>query len=112
VWWADVEDVRVRIERRREREARLARAGGVGAQARTDGARAIAAPKRGVREIRPGARLTLVRTNAPPARNSRGRPRARLRPIDRVGPRPDRVAAWAVLLGFLLVLAAVLSAHG
>jgi hypothetical protein len=29
----------------------------------------------------------------------------------RVGPRPDRIAAWAVALGFLLVVVAVLSAH-
>jgi len=28
-----------------------------------------------------------------------------------VGPRPDRIASWAVALGFLLVLAAILSAH-
>jgi hypothetical protein len=29
-----------------------------------------------------------------------------------VGSRPDRIAAWAVVLGILLVVAAVLSAHG
>jgi hypothetical protein len=30
---------------------------------------------------------------------------------ERVGPRPDRIAGWAVALGFLLVVVAVLSAH-
>jgi hypothetical protein len=34
------------------------------------------------------------------------------RPYERHGFRPDRVAMWAVLLGFLLVLVAILSAHG
>jgi hypothetical protein len=33
------------------------------------------------------------------------------RPYERHGFRPDRVAMWAVLLGLLLVLVAVLSAH-
>jgi hypothetical protein len=29
-----------------------------------------------------------------------------------VGPHPDRIASWAVVLGFLLVFAAIFSAHG
>ncbi len=52
----------------------------------------------------------LVRTGVPAERYSRRRPRRRA--MHRVGPRPDRIAAWAVGLGFLLVLVAVLSAHG
>jgi hypothetical protein len=28
-----------------------------------------------------------------------------------VGPHPDRIASWAAILGFTLVLAALLSAH-
>jgi hypothetical protein len=40
------------------------------------------------------------------------RPRPPRRAYERHGFRPDRVAMWAVLLGFLLVLVAVLSAHG
>ena len=39
----------------------------------------------------------------------RRRPRPRL--AQRVGPNPDRIAAWAVVLGVTLVLAALLSAH-
>jgi hypothetical protein len=31
---------------------------------------------------------------------------------ERIGPRPDRVAAWAVALGMLLILIAILTAHG
>ena len=31
---------------------------------------------------------------------------------ERVGPRPDRVAMWAVLLGLLLILVAVISSPG
>jgi hypothetical protein len=29
-----------------------------------------------------------------------------------VGPRPDMIAAWAAILGFVLVIVAILSAHG
>jgi hypothetical protein len=39
------------------------------------------------------------------------RRRPRPRPAQLVGPRPDRIASWAVALGFLLLLAAILSAH-
>jgi hypothetical protein len=101
-WWADVEDVREKIERRRARERReqpSARLGGV------------PAPQRGVREIRPGRRLMLVPTEAPPAQIPSSRRRPRARAIQRVGPHPDRIAAWAVALGVMLVLAAILSAH-
>jgi hypothetical protein len=102
-WWADVEDVRERIERRRERERRA------WINARPA---AVPAVQRGVREIRPGRRLVVVSDTgvAPLRRDARKRPRRRV--VQVVGPRPDRVAAWAVALGFLLVLAAILSAHG
>ena len=29
------------------------------------------------------------------------------RPIERVGPRPDRLALWALLMGLMLILVAV-----
>jgi hypothetical protein len=35
----------------------------------------------------------------------------RLKPHERAGFRPDRVAMWAVLLGVMLMLAAMASAH-
>jgi hypothetical protein len=123
-WWADVEDVRARIERRRaierdtrqrrglpprrvvarrtvtitgrsalpaaempvrvvEREAAAAASGASGADASGDGARAAAEPRR--RPRRTGAEW--------------------------LGEHPDRIAAWAVALGFLLVLAAIISSH-
>jgi hypothetical protein len=100
-WWADVEDVRERIERRRARESR-----------RAVDVRATAVPaRRGVREIQPGRRLVLVESDAVAARQAESRRRTRPRTPRGLGPHPDRIAAWAVLLGFLLVLAAVLSAH-
>jgi hypothetical protein len=52
----------------------------------------------------------LVRPGEVSARDVRRRPRPRA--AQRVGPRPDMIAAWAVILGFALVLVAVLSAHG
>jgi hypothetical protein len=105
-WWADVEDVRERIERRRDRERRASGQ----LRASTGGRAIVPAARRGVREIRPGQRLMLVPSAAPAARVPRRRPRRHA--IYRVGPRPDRIAAWAVVLGFLLVVAAILSAHG
>jgi alkanesulfonate monooxygenase SsuD/methylene tetrahydromethanopterin reductase-like flavin-dependent oxidoreductase (luciferase family) len=35
----------------------------------------------------------------------------RLKPYERAGFRPDRMAMWAVLLGVMLMLAAIASAH-
>jgi|ERR1700722_2136559 len=101
-WWADLEDVHERIERRRANERRVA--------ARA-GASAAPALHRGVREIRPGQRLMLVERAAPAPMVRTARRRPRLPAAQRVGPRPDRIAAWAVVLGFVLVAAAILSAH-
>lgn len=42
---------------------------------------------------------------------SRGGYEARLRPHERSGFKPDRVALWAVLLGLALLLGAVTSSH-
>jgi hypothetical protein len=112
-WWADVEDLRERIERRQAREGMARVDGGVHDTDSSVGMRTAAEAltvRRGVREIRPGRRLMLVETAAPPPRVGRRRPRPR--PAQRVGPRPDRIASWAVALGFVLVLVALLSAHG
>lgn len=110
-WWADVEDVCARIERRRARESDARRQEGANASA-------VRAPatRRGVREIRPGRHLMVVPSGvgAPgpdgPSSALHRRPRPRM--SQRLGPRPDRVAAWAVVLGFASVIAAILSAHG
>ena len=39
------------------------------------------------------------------------RRRAARRPVERIGPRPDRLAMWAVLLGLFLILVAATSSH-
>jgi hypothetical protein len=100
-WWADVYEVRERIERRRARES----AGGV---------RSSAPRRRGVREVHTGPRLSLVAAHpqdeAVVGRHDRRR-RPRPRPVQRIGPRPDRIAAWAVGLGLLLLVLAILSSH-
>jgi hypothetical protein len=54
--------------------------------------RAVAAP--------PLPRLVEVERRRPPRRTAQ-----------RVGPRPDRIALWAVLLGFFLILVAATSSH-
>jgi len=55
--------------------------------------RTVAAP--------PLPRLVEVERRRPPRRT-----------VERVGPRPDRVALWAVLLGFFLILVAATSSRG
>jgi hypothetical protein len=104
-WWADVYEVRERIERRRARES-------------ATGLRSSVPRRRGVREVRTGPRLSLVTAHphedAMERRGAGGenrRRRPRPRPVQRIGPRPDRIAAWAVALGMLLLLLAILSAH-
>jgi hypothetical protein len=63
----------------------------------------------------PGRRTVTIRgrgaeRNLPLPGSSRRRPPRRR--YERAGFKPDRVAMWAVLLGLLLVLVAVASAHG
>jgi hypothetical protein len=60
----------------------------------------------------PGRRTVTIRGHVPDHRyvtpSSRRRPERR---YERSGFRPDRAALWAVLLGVMLILAAVTSAH-
>jgi hypothetical protein len=71
-----------------------------------------------VREVRGIARAPLVSAHVqvPSKGESQGvaavrlrRPRPRV--IERIGPRPDMIAAWAVVLGVVLLIVAILSAH-
>ena len=103
-WWAEVDDVRERIERRRAREGAPVRRGVrvVGPQARSLPVRLVSADA----QVSAGAAHGARRASRQAARR-----RPRPRPAQLVGPRPDRIASWAVALGFLLVLAALLSAH-
>jgi hypothetical protein len=75
------------------------------------------APAAGIALEPPPARRTVQITGRPgtapsPARlvevERRRPPR---RPAERVGPRPDRIALWAVLLGFFLILVAATSSN-
>ena len=63
----------------------------------------------------PGRRTVTIRgygaeRNLPWSDPAHRRPQRR--PYERAGFRPDRVAMWAVLLGILLVVVAIASAHG
>jgi hypothetical protein len=59
----------------------------------------------------PGGRRTVVigRSREPLVTPRPGRPRSA---GERFGHRPDRIAMWAVAMGMLLILIAILSAHG
>jgi hypothetical protein len=62
----------------------------------------------------PGVRRTVQitgRTVPAPRLVEVERRRPGRRPAERVGPRPDRIALYAVLLGFFLILVAATSAH-
>lgn len=63
----------------------------------------------------PGRRTVTIRGHGTeryvPDRASSSRRRRPERRYERAGFRPDRTAMWAVLLGLMLILAAVTSAH-
>ena len=170
-WWADVEEVRATIERRRAAERPFGD-DGRGHEARADvDVDDLAVRRRFRGRERPGAdgdawfdEPAAPRPRCGPASarsrghvlgrppGGHGRPRARrvapaagaaprrtvqitgrtvpaphVVPFDRVasarrrpprapaalaGPRPDRIAMWAVVLGFVLIAVAATSAHG
>lgn len=155
-WWADVEHLRERIERRRsaqqgtlhsnpastvispgavpgarrseaaERRGEHSPRDGAGPQGfvprRTVRIRGQAIPTVHAPQLRPAQDLATPEREVPSASERRaerastrpGPARQRLprRATDRVGEHPDRLALWAVLLGVLLALVAVASAHG
>jgi hypothetical protein len=100
-WWADVEEVRERIERRQasEHERALVERRG---QRRTISITGRPADSTSLRLVE----------NPPPVIVPRSRRRPPLRVVDRIGTRPDRIAGWAVLLGFVLVLVTIITTHG
>ena len=75
------------------------------AQAGAASAQAGAAPARRIVKIQGRG----AERNLPLPDSSRRRPPRRA--YERTGFRPDRLAMWAVMLGFLLVLIAIVSAH-
>jgi hypothetical protein len=91
-------------------------------EARGEGARGVAEaytparrPARGVPLTPPPARRTVEITGRPasspalPRLIEVDRRRPMRRPIETIGPRPDHIAAWAVVLGFILILVALTS---
>jgi hypothetical protein len=115
---------RIRIEDEVWEQAFSSRVPARGRPARAHGD----APPARTRQISPEVTLRVVSDDAPPpgARrtvriqgrgadpyrpvNGRPRPSAAARPVH-TGSSPDRLAMWATLLGFLLVLVAALSSH-
>jgi hypothetical protein len=127
-WWADVQHLREPIERRRAEATRRERSRG---EAHRDPApapepladpgfaAAVAPPARRPRGASASSAASARRTvqitgrtvPAPsvPRLVDIERRRPARRPAARVGPRPDRLAMWAVLLGFFLILVAATS---
>jgi hypothetical protein len=113
-WWADVEHLREAAERR---------------QASDDDLTAITPGRRFQRDepATPQASMEarLERVHRPERRTVQitGRPVSPLRlveverrrparsPMERLGPRPDRIAMWAVLMGVFLCVVALSTAH-
>jgi hypothetical protein len=94
-WWADVEHLRDAIEERRAttpEESLDARYERVQREER----RTVQITGRPVSSLR----LVEVERRRPPRS-----------PIERLGPRPDRIAMWAVLLGVFCCIVALTTAH-
>jgi hypothetical protein len=140
-WWAEVEHLREAAERRqagasperevsphysalRQLDQRVTRdraledraTGPAPAQRRTVKIRGQAVPIASTRPLHIASDEELasvvvdgpwVRPQPPTASRQRPRPRA----IDRVGPRPDRLALYAFIAGLLLVVIALATAH-
>ena len=118
-WWADVEHLRDVYERTdearrraddvarhaaRERQHPDAQPARPAAPARRgDHAKGTAIPARRTIEIR-GRTVPAPEVPRSVEIDRRRPPR---RPIERVGPRPDRLAMWALLMGIVLILVAV-----
>jgi hypothetical protein len=96
-WWADVEHLRDVIEDRRATTPEEAM------EARYERVHRQEGERRTVQITgRPVSSLRLVEVER------RRPPRS---PIERLGPRPDRIAMWAVLLGIFCCIVALTTAH-
>jgi hypothetical protein len=120
-WWADVEHLREAAERRQRLEAPRLRAvpspppaePSAPAPARRRPARPPAPRRVSGPDRRRTVEITGRTVPAPsvPRLVEIERRRPPRSAVERVGPRPDRIAMWAPMLGFLLLLVALLSAH-
>ena len=126
-WWADVQHLRDVLERTDEArrraeladvaERRVSRERGPGEIAErrvSDAARPAPAPRRGPHTrgtALPARRTVEIRGRPVPApavpRAELDRRRPPRRAVERVGPHPDRLALWALLMGLVLILVAV-----
>jgi hypothetical protein len=123
-WWAEVEDVRARIERRRAIERAARQRTGLPPRRvvarRTvtiTGRSSLPAAEMPVRvvEREAAAAATAAAGSDPSGAGASAPAETRRRPrrtgAEWLGEHPDRIAAWAAALGFLLVLAAIISSH-
>jgi hypothetical protein len=98
-----------RPRRRVEPEPRARRRGGARHRAAADSPSAPAKPRPARADARPARPR---RHEAPPRRRQLILPRRRQTVAPRIAGRPDRVAMWAVLLGFFLTGVAAATGHG
>ena len=127
-WWADVEHLRDVYERTDEARRRADLADGAERRASlehrpaeivlerrvSDAARPAPVARRGPHPkgtAIPARRTVEIRGRTVPApsvpRSELDRRRPPRRAIERVGPHPDRLALWALLMGLVLILVAV-----
>jgi hypothetical protein len=100
-WWAEVEHLREPLERRRAaRQPELSR--------RTVRIRGQAIAGTSARQLHSAA------SEAPPPRRLEPLPRERprRRAPERLGSRPDKIAAWAVVVGLMMAVMAAATAKG
>jgi len=125
-WWADVEHLRDVYERTDEARRRADRAEVIPRRTavesrppeilerrQPDAARPAPVARRGPHArgtALPARRTVEIRGRTVPApavpRIELDRRRPQRRAIERVGPRPDRLALWALLMGLMLILVA------
>jgi hypothetical protein len=115
-WWADVQHLRDVSERtdearrradlaeRRDADGAITRSAAPPAPRRGPHTKGSAIPARRTVEIRG---RTVPAPAVPTTRIEIDRRRQQRRPIERIGPRPDRIALWALLMGLVLILVAV-----
>lgn len=103
-WWAEVEHLREPLERRRAART-VASSDGGRRTVRIRGQVIGGAPSRRLHLSSEADQLDLPVFADRPRRPAR-------RPIDHLGARPDRVAAWAVGCGLLLAAVAAATGHG
>ncbi len=125
-WWADVQHLREPIERQRAEATRRERSRGEAHRDPAPAPEPLADPGLAVPAAAPARRPRGVSASASARRTVQitgrtvpapsvprlvdiERRRPARRPAARVGPRPDRLAMWAVLLGFFLILVAATS---